>query len=229
MMHIHKTAGTSMVSAFSSLRSRGAKTYRHTVYWHGKSDEQNKKWWEMSSDFLDGTVKYQNEWGPKEHTLIGVVRDPVERFISAAGQAMGGLGSSSNGIAPILNSECIQETSRETLRCLINTVKKNSTWIEVHFTPLILEISFATMNKDIPVALFPFSEVPALMYELGADPTSKRKVGATTRKHDVMKDMSVQDYDEDMLRDVCEIYRIDILFLRYIGYATRCDSYIKFN
>lgn len=231
MTHIHKTAGTSLVSAFGKLKGLGAKTYRHTVYFHGKQDAEQAKFRNASSHFLDGTVKYQSDWGQKDHTLIGIIRDPVDRFISAVGQAMGGFGSSRNGIALRLQMECIKKTPKETLRCLINTVKYNSTWIEIHFTPMALEVSFATMYKDIPVALFPFNDVPTLMYELGENPHEKKKDGSKPgyRNNMVLTNMTISDYDDEMMQDLCGIYRLDVLFLRHIGYATRCDAYITFT
>jgi len=230
MTHIHKTAGTSMVAAFGKLKSLGAKTSRHTVYIHGKNDTEQEKFRNVSSKFLDGVVKYQKNWGIKDHTLIGIIRDPADRFISAVGQAMGGIGSSRNGIALKLRRECIMKTSKETLRCVINTVKHKSTWIEIHFTPMALEVSFATMYKDIPVALFPFKVVPLLMYELGENPHERKKDGKNPgyRKNIVLTNMTISDYDDEMMHDLCVIYRLDVLFLRHLGYATRCDSYISF-
>merc|ERR1712150_61443 len=178
----------------------------------------------------DGIVKYQKDWGEKDHTLIGIIRDPADRFISAIGQAMGGIGSSRNGVALKLRRECIMRTSKETLRCVINTVKHNGTWIEIHFTPMALEVSFATMYKDIPVALFPFKVVPLLMYELGEDPHEKKKDGKNPgyRKNIVLTNMTLSDYDDQMMHDLCIIYKLDIIFLRHLGYATRCDTFISF-
>ena len=100
-----------------------------------------------SSAFLDNAVKYQRpeDWSDNDHTLFAVERDPVERFISAIGQAIGAYGSSNNGIGKQLMDECVKETSRQTLRCFVDLMHTNSTWIGVHFTPMVLEISFATI------------------------------------------------------------------------------------
>jgi hypothetical protein len=73
--------------------------------------------------------------------------------------------------------ECFKEISRQTMRCFIDLMHTNSTWIEVHFTPMVLEISLATIYKDIPVAVFPFQEVPHLLAELSSDPNVKKKDG----------------------------------------------------
>jgi len=190
---------------------------------------RNKQNWEDSSKHLNGIVKYQKTWGSTDSTLFAVIRDPAERFISAIGQATGATGSTNNGVAKVLVDECVKETSKETLSCFVNLVKTNSTWIEVHFTPMVLELSFATEFKDIPVAIFPFIEVPSLMYEIGANPNIKKKEGRKTRKFPVLADMTLEDYDDDSMRILCEVYRADVLFLWQIGYSTNCDSVVDFK
>lgn len=39
--------------------------------------------------------------------------------------------------------------------------------------------------------------------------------------------MSVKDYDDDMIRDVCEIYKVDVIMQRSLGFkVTSCDPFI---
>mmetsp|Transcript_16286 Transcript_16286/g.18559 ORF Transcript_16286/g.18559 Transcript_16286/m.18559 type:complete len:478 (+) Transcript_16286:124-1557(+) len=262
MTHVHKTGGTSLVNAFSSILGKGAKGKRHTVYQPGKStsmmsmrakrtsssrnnnitssvtrpmnppkspSSSSVRQANATSKFLDGAIKYTSEWGTADHTLFAVIRDPAERFISAIGQATGAFGSSSNGIGKTLLNECVHEDSdtKETLRCFVNLVKTNGTLIEVHFTPMVIEISFATMWKDIPVAVFPFTEVPLLMNELGANPNDKKKDGHAKgyRKSPLLTNMTFSDYDEDSLLTLCQIYKVDVLFMNQLGFETHCDKY----
>jgi len=260
MVHVHKTGGTSLVTAFSSLSSkrdvngkrmmtyqpallrrrprtkkiRSALKERIQKREHAielDSNSSSPKYRTESSAFLDGAVKYRRYWSEREHTLFAVVRDPAERFISAIGQATGASGSSNNGVAAWLRDECVKNTGRETLRCFVDVMMKNGTWIEVHFTPMVLEISFATMYKDIPVAVFPFIEVPTLMYELNQRPGVKKKDGKKKgfRQSEVLTDLTVDQYDEGTLRDLCKIYEVDTLFLHHIGYETKCDPYVIFK
>jgi len=189
---------------------------------------------QRASKFLDGAVKYRkrDEWGPTDHTLLAVVRDPADRFISAIGQATGAFGSSGNGVAKDLVTECVdgKETSKESLRCFIDLVKTNSTWTEVHFTPMAMEISFATIYKDIPVAVFPFQMVPSLMLELGSNPNMKKKDGHQKgyRKSDILTNMSIDDYDDDMMKSLCEIYKMDAVFFHHLGMENSCDPHLDY-
>lgn len=253
MTHVHKTGGTSLVVAFSKLASKpGAKGKRHTLYMPPRVAKPPKlkkvpevdprpaelkaakqvtafgKGFKETTAFLDGAVKYTNNWGEKDHTLFAVIRDPAERFISAIGQATGAYGSSTNGVAKFLVQECVKSTSKASLKCFVNLIKTNSTWLEMHFTPMALEISFATAYKDIPVAVFPFTEVPSLMRELGSNPHEVKKDGHKDgyRKSPVLTNMTMASYDDDTLRDLCELYKVDVLFMQHLGYPCHCDPFI---
>ena len=259
MTHVHKTGGTSLVTAFCQCLNYGGKGKRRTLYMPGKktlelSPAQQRireermakgekvltgprksviygKNYEEGMEFLNEATKYKRpeEWGDTDHTLFGVVRDPAERFISAIGQATGAFGSTSNGIGKKLLDECLKETSKETLNCFINLMHTNSTWIEVHFTPMAMEVAFATAYQDIPVAIFPFTQVPNLLAELGANPNGKKKDGHSSnyRKSPILTNMSVNDYDDDMLKRLCEIYEMDAVFLNQMRMETRCDNFLS--
>jgi len=238
MVHVHKTGGTSLVFAMGRIHnSLGYKGNMKTVYPPtgpiGILPRKYAKRRNATGKFLDGAVKYKSDWRHHEHTIFAVVRDPVERFISAIGQATGGRGSKSNSnFAHVLSQRCLKEkTPKATLTCFVRLVKNYGTWVEVHFTPMVVEISFSTMYKDIPVAVFPFNEVPNLLEELDADSNLKRKNGSAKghRKSSMLTDMKIDDYEEESLKDLCDIYRMDVLFLWHLGYATRCDNFVSFT
>ncbi len=211
-------SASASASAVSSSLRRGARSAKYTPAY----DE--------TSEVVSHAVKYRapDDWGPDDHTIFAVVRDPVDRFVSAIGQATGAYGSTKNGVGKQLLDACLRPTSKQTLNCFIDLMHTNSTWIEVHFTPMLLEISFATFYRDVPVAIFPFEEVPNLLMELGADPKKKRKDGAAKdyRKHEVLTKMSVEDYDDDMLKKLCRVYKMDAMLMIQLGYATKCEKFM---
>ena len=94
---------------------------------------------------------------------------------------------------------------------------------------MLLELSFATFYKDVPLAIFPFEEVPHLLMELGTDPDSKKKDGKSSshRKSEILTKMSNDDYDDHMLKKLCDIYRMDVLFMNLMGMTTKCDPFIS--
>jgi len=210
------------------LSERGARTGWNCVYDPAVRQRVNDGIRAKSSEFLDGAVKYRTEWGVEHHTLFAVARDPAERFISAIRQATGGRGSMGNGVNKRLKKECTRDTGREMLKCFVNLVKSNGTWIELHFAPMALEISFATMYKDVPVAIFPFQEVPSLLYEFDADPMTKMKDGTRKGFHasEILANLTVSDYDDDDLRILCEVYMVDVILFRHIGLLNHCDRFL---
>lgn len=228
LAHVHKTGGTSLIVAMGQLSQRGARTGWNCLYDPTVKPRINEELRAESSTFLDSAVKYRTDWGAEHHTLFAVARDPAERFISAIRQATGGRGSMRNGVNKLMREECSRDTGREMLKCFVNLVKSYGTWIELHFAPMALEISFATMYKDVPVAIFPFEEVPSLLYELDANPMVKMKDGAekSVRSNEVLINLTVSDYDKDDLRTLCEIYMVDVMLFRHIGLLNHCDRFL---
>jgi len=174
---------------------------------------------------LKRATAYPTErFGPQEHVLFAAVRDPAERFISSIGQAMGARGSQRNLVCTILQRECLKSTSRETLSCMARYVRDHGHWIELHFAPQVVDVSFSTMFRDVPVAVFPFGEVGRLIDYLGSGDEETKHRG---RPHEVLKNMTVAHYDEGSLRTVCEIYRMDVIMQRSMGLEVpRCDPFV---
>jgi len=255
MIHVHKTGGSSLVQAYRELNHRfpsvgdeGIPSNTYLVYKPKFTNTAALSYKLRSSSsyityLLDHAVKYKSSWGADDHVILAMVRDPVQRFISSLGQAMGATGSKRNGylgqklVSTCLFNRATNDSStwserRKVLKCGIEFVKQHSFWFEIHFTPMVLEISFVTgIERDIPIAVIPFEALPAVLYELGADPKKKVKDGSKpgVRPNIVLTEMTVEDFDDEMLLDLCEIYRIDVLFMKHIGFQTRCDAYLSFS
>lgn len=176
------------------------------------------------------------------HMMFALVRDPVERFISAVGQVTS-IKFSKKGSGLKLKNECIppsslssplpQEdelTTSDVLKCFVNIIKEKGYWVDVHFTPMILEISFAIMEKDIPVGIFHFDSLPDVLSNLGFDPRIKKKNGKSQgyRQH-LLVNATVDDFELDVKRELCYLYLMDVLFMKDLGYATHCDSIVFRN
>jgi len=187
----------------------------------------------LNRELLQHAVHYPpasvGQLGPYQHIPVAIVRDPLERFISALGQAMGAAGSGNNRIGNVLKEACVVNatTSQQALRCLANYVKTHGTWIEIHFTPMALVISFATMFLDVPVAVFYFtSAIEPLVQYMGKPPSLKERNGQKEgyRKHSLLANMTVADYDDDIVKTVCQIYHVDVLMMQSLnlGNVSRC-------
>ena len=245
-IHVHKTGGTSLVSAYSQSMSKYKFNGRRNIIYNPtliekekvmpkemlNTTEDRKQWGgvrqyqsnkRVTTRLLDGGVVFQDEWGPKDMMITAIVRDPIDRFVSAVGQAMGATGSVRNKSS--FKSRCSIEGIEETLQCAINYIKANGTFFELHFTPMALELSFGSMYKDVPIAIFPFEAVPDYLHELGIA-KKKLKEGSKSRiKH--LRGMNSSHLDENMIQSVCDIYNVDVVMMRSLGWEVpRCDKYL---
>eukprot|EP00550_Attheya_septentrionalis_P007595 CAMPEP_0198297392 /NCGR_PEP_ID=MMETSP1449-20131203/36789_1 /TAXON_ID=420275 /ORGANISM="Attheya septentrionalis, Strain CCMP2084" /LENGTH=412 /DNA_ID=CAMNT_0043998311 /DNA_START=210 /DNA_END=1445 /DNA_ORIENTATION=- len=241
-VHVHKAGGTTLHNAYTLLSKLTKRpVIRHRWFMPGRrvrrirksnsSKSEEELMWGVektvtkidtheSSMFLSNATVYPEDglFEGDQHVLFAVVRDPVERFISSIGQAMGGSGSQTNQVSQWFQRRCIKESSQETLRCCIDYVKEHGWWFELHFTPQVLDISFSTMWMDIPVALFPFRHLPDILQHFGTPQTHSRDGSAKSyRPHPVLTNMTMTDYDDAMLRDVCTIYEMDVVMQRSLG------------
>jgi len=243
MIHVHKAGGTSLHRSIDRLRLyyNNVTVVRHKFFTPKKENgslssypppSENSKIFDLAVKSVLHATKYPTKsFETDEHVIFAVVRDPVERFISSIGQAMGGDGSQGNVIGKKLQEKCIKptSTSAETLKCTAKYVQKHSFWIELHFTPQALEISFTTVWQDAPIAIFPFQKLPYILEYLGGAPEKRYRDGSDPkyRPHPVLTNMLVSDYDEESLRIVCEIYEMDVIMQRSLGLEVpKCDPFI---
>jgi len=248
-IHVHKSGGTSLHRSFDHInRNKNATITRHkwftpsrvslselrnrndpTTIHDRKPDIKSSMYNFTLESTLQATTYPAVTFGEDDHVIFAVVRDPTERFISSIGQAMGGEGSQRNMIGKILQEECIKSTSALTLTCMAKYVRDHGFWIELHFTPQVIDISFTTIWQDIPIAVFPFVELKNIVAYLGTPNVRGRSGTAGGYRPDpVLSEMSVDDYDDESLRIVCEIYEADVIMQRSLGIeVTRCDPFIK--
>lgn len=237
-LHVHKAGGSSLHSAFNFMSSsKNSALVRHKFFTPSQKpypathipDSRQIRMMNMTLDSLSHATRYPDEiFHEKQHVIFAVVRDPTERFISSIGQALGAAGSGGNHIAPTLKKACIKETSAETLKCLAHYVRDHGFWIELHFTPQVIDISFTTMWQDVPVAVFPFKHLGKILSHFGRDGVKVRDGSDQSyRSHPILTEMSVRDYDEESLQIVCEIYEMDVRMQRSLGFEVpRCDPFI---
>lgn len=236
-VHVHKAGGTSLRNAvLTAGRNANASVSRHR-FWQPASKRASinfeaEEMERLTLNSLGNATKYpRKEFGPNQHVIFAVVRDPVERFISAIGQAWGAKGSSNNQIGPVLKQACLKATPAETLTCMAKYVRDHGFWIELHFAPQAIDLSFTTMWQDVPVALFDMKHIKAMLRYFESDSQMRMtSVNEEYRTEGVLRNMTVADYDEETLRIVCEIYEMDVVMRRSLGLdVPRCDPFIPWR
>jgi len=245
-IHVHKSGGTSLHRSFDHINNKNdnATIARHKWFTPTRRSSLNapapkKKVVRKSTDTkmydftltsaLQSTIYPTTEFGEYDHVIFAVVRDPIDRFISSIGQAMGASGSQNNLIGKVLQKKCIKSTSALTLTCMAKYVRDHGFWIELHFSPQVIDISFTTIWQDIPIAVFPFEELKNIVEYFGL-PEVQGRHGANGgyRPDAVLSNMTVDDYDDESLSIVCEIYKVDVIMQRSLGIEVpRCDPFIS--
>ena len=107
-------------------------------------------------------------------------------------------------------------------------MQKHGFWIELHFTPQVIDISFTTMFVDVPIGIFSFRNIKTVLNYFGAGNAHSRDGSEKDYRADsILTQMSVDDYDDESLRIVCELYAMDVLMQRSLGMEVeRCDPYV---
>jgi hypothetical protein len=267
--HVHKTGGTSIVTHLRALKRKTeiAMNERQIFMWeNNKAPDQIRSptrqrlaslAQQLKADVYPNAITYPNStmttssgrassrWtgieNGKSHVIFAIVRDPVERFISAIGQAMGAFGSRTP-LSKVLQSSCVKsevytlEASRSTIQCVIDFVRtENGFYREVHFTPQALEIAFATgtaegdSSSNVPVALFNYPELKLVLEDLGVPPSRKVRDGSNTeyRPAAVLKNMTAADYTDHLISQVCQLYEVDVVMMRSLGFPVpKCDGIV---
>lgn len=237
-IHVHKSGGTSLHRSFDHMKNWYDNTTITRHRWFipetitnrlAVSKREAARLYNFTLESsLHATTYPATRFGEEDHVIFAVVRDPTERFISSIGQAMGGEGSQNNMIGEVLQKECIKSTSALTLTCMAQYVRDHGFWIELHFAPQVIDISFTIIMQDIPIAVFPFKELKNILTYLGL-PEYKGRDGKDEeyRPDPVLSGMTVEDYNDESLRIVCKIYEVDVIMQRSLGFEVpRCDPFV---
>ena len=148
---------------------------------------------------------------------------------------MGAKGSQRNQVAGELKSKCLKgaeytsENAQYCIQCSINFVKSRGFEVEVHFDPQALEFAFATQMLHVPVAIFDYEKsYNSVLTEIGIDPDKKEREGNDKKVQPVhlLRELSTSDYTEEMKQQVCELYEVDVIMHRSLGFSSSCDAYI---
>ena len=176
---------------------------------------------------LQATTYSSHKFGDHNHVIFAVVQDPAERFVSSIGQAMGGEGSQRNLIRKTLQEEYIKSNSALTLTCMAKYARDHGFWIELHFTPQVIDILFTTLWRDYTHCCFPFNQLKSILtyFRIPKNQGMNDKSGRY-RLDAVLSEMTVEDYDDMAVTFVCEIYEAIVFMQRSLGIKTRSDPFI---
>jgi hypothetical protein len=183
---------------------------------------------------LDAVQKQKSGTIPGGHVVFAVVRDPVDRFLSATCQEL------SLNSKKVLQRGCDVIHSNKPyngihiLDCMLNRIKSERTLL-YHQTHQVKQIELATAGAPgVAISLIPQeSAIEQLIAELGG---RNRKVRSRTETEDYKKQevtekfcqLKVENLTESQIFTICWIYAADVHLLRNIAEVmpvTLCERF----
>jgi hypothetical protein len=233
-VHMHKCGGTTIKSSLydlsrklkasasasssssSSSSSLRAKTRSYRYSFGGGSTKQKETNQRARQDHVDA-IKTSSSSSSSQMDYFPVfclVRDPVERFLSAVQQVM--------HYNDELRSSCLKTTAKATIQCAIRDIASTQYRRDVHLLPMATHLRLFD-QEDIKVSVFSMTDLPYILRYLNQAPSThirdRSKVKYATSK--ILATMSVKDCNEQMRRDICELYAVDVAMMKSLGFETK--------
>jgi hypothetical protein len=176
--------------------------------------------------------------------VFALLRDPVARFLSSLAQTISApmLKKWENNLKiknkplrfqvwqPCLNST--SSTSYSMLvRCVIDSMKEKEVgYFDVHVAPQAVFLGGALNGNNVKVAIFSMDHLDAVLDAFGATTRQKNKRESKVYPPDVLNRFGTELLDpakareslsDDMVRDICDLYAVDVDLMRYLGFAVK--------
>jgi hypothetical protein len=139
--------------------------------------------------------------------MFTFVRDPVAKFVSGAGEVahQGPMGKNRRACFVI-------EHSFKFLTCCLDLLK-TGVFVDEHLVPQSTKLyQFAMGNPNATVALFPMKHIGEVQRIIGVHEfASNKKRGVVKARYTVNK------LTDEMVRDLCEYYYMDVVMARDAG------------
>mmetsp|Transcript_18596 Transcript_18596/g.25801 ORF Transcript_18596/g.25801 Transcript_18596/m.25801 type:complete len:442 (+) Transcript_18596:139-1464(+) len=184
----------------------------------------------------------QQPGSPRRNIVFAVMRNPVQRFISAMGEVMSSRGTSrcvecKKYLEPCLSDvDGLTSTSApDVLLCTLQSIKTNGFFNE-HLVPHAMFLTRLLNGNDIEIAVFPLEHLDNIVSEFGvenaikANPRTRKNVdadnptGLVENFLSILKDSS-SEVNAKIIREICSVYAVDVSIMKYLGFPVKyCDD-----
>lgn len=207
-VHIHKCGGTSVKATMSQLSKKisGGHITQYKYSFGGGSAKMKEKNQRIRMEYIEG-LQTKHYGG----IIFTVVRDPVERFISAVQQVM--------HYNDELRERClISKSASRTIQCAVDDAREGNFRGDVHLLPMVSH--FRLLDSLSSIAIFPMQALPNLLRHLGSQKHARDRTQESYATSNVLSTMSIKDCTADMLRAICDLYAVDVVFMKSMGFDT---------
>jgi hypothetical protein len=233
-LHIHKCGGSTVGRTFLKIANSGnssRKGYNVTLFY--KNNLRSKFEGQNAESLANHSIElhqcllqqiYDNQQAsssspPADHVAFTFVRDVLERFQSSVREFL----LSRNRKRRL----CLEApTSKDLLKCILSKLhQENGLQLDQHFAPATISLyMFSLLEPRVKISILPLTNEAMKGFQtffLGPQSKPLKLKSSKPRNFNITMD----DLDFEMIRDICNLYLMDVLLLRYLRLpATICDG-----
>jgi hypothetical protein len=180
----------------------------------------------VSQAHLESIAKDQRA-DSQSHAMLTIIRDPVERFLSALGQAL-----LMKDTAKHLHEDCDKYVTSDNklglVECavhLLESTTRSYSEVETHLCP---QAAMLHTKVDLRIAAIDMSNFSSLLQHLvpGYSAHHARDRSVVTYSHSQMlSSLKAKDLSRDLIDRICRLYQVDVKLRRDIEMPNKwCDK-----
>jgi hypothetical protein len=262
-IHVHKCGGTSIQSTLSKratqvknvqfrmhlkeqLRNESmiiqiksdVHHYKHS--YGGGSAQKKRQWDQQRIDHIRAFNKTTdksliNEYNQSTFPIFTVIRNPIDRFLSAVQQVM--------HYNIEFRSKCLHEPANPTnemmaaaarqqlIQCAIDDINETNYRRDVHLLPMAAHFRLLDGGtdgiQDIPISVFYMDHLQDVLDGIveTLQQSQQQSTGIHTRDRSneeyatspILSKLSIDDCSAEMIRQLCTLYHVDYSLLKWLG------------
>ncbi|CAB9499898.1 expressed unknown protein [Seminavis robusta] len=245
-IHCHKSGGTTVKMLLAQAKTQWnhnnnnnntpAEIQNFKYSFGGGSSAQKQRNQEARIQHIQAMATHQlHTTNTNAIVTFTVVRDPLERFVSAVQQVM--------HYNTDFRTKCLKWTARATVQCAIHEIQTTNYLRDVHLLPMVAHFRLWDDYPTARLAVLHLHDLPSLAaylhHVVANNSNSNSTLLSTTMPHGrdrskvdyatsrVLANMSIKRHcTPEMIQQLCQLYSIDVIFMQSLGYASEyCHSH----
>jgi hypothetical protein len=189
----------------------------------------------------------QQQENSSSDIVFALLRDPVARFLSSVAQTLSApmvkkwenkLRVDNKPLRAEVWRPCLTTNNNKTLtsyaqlvQCMIDSMKeKEIGFFDVHMAPQAVFLAGELDRNNVKVAMFSMDHLNEVLDAFGATRQQKNKREGQKYHPEILNRFGTELLDpakarealsDDIVRDICQLYAVDVDLMRYLGFAVK--------
>eukprot|EP00567_Pseudictyota_dubia_P008442 CAMPEP_0197439478 /NCGR_PEP_ID=MMETSP1175-20131217/6212_1 /TAXON_ID=1003142 /ORGANISM="Triceratium dubium, Strain CCMP147" /LENGTH=398 /DNA_ID=CAMNT_0042969403 /DNA_START=25 /DNA_END=1221 /DNA_ORIENTATION=- len=209
-MHLHKNGGTTIEAAMRDFVRHRRKHYSLDDYYWLRAHRMSFEEMRNATSVTMNDIARKQRGGDRDAVAFSFLRHPFRKFLSAIGEVM----------HQQKMKQCHSKTGRNLLECALGIILESGKGLSynIHFKPQAIELYDCAGGSDVTVSLLDMSYIGRYVGDgclgLKKDAPHGR---SETKQYFPGEGDPTELLDDDTVRKLCELYRVDVVFFRHIG------------